>query len=104
MKKLTQFLLVLMLIGVSQSVFAQAAFDTLSIYDLQFVSDPGTDDLSPFVGDTVVVKGLVMTVRALWIGARWSIYIVDPDTLTDPWNGFCGSGRYQPNSDTTAIC
>ncbi|MEZ4745468.1 MAG: T9SS type A sorting domain-containing protein [Calditrichia bacterium] len=89
MKKLTQFLIVLMLIGVSQSVFAQAAFDTLSIYDLQFVSDPGTDDLSPFVGDTVVVKGLVMTgPRDLWIGARWSIYIVDPDTPTDPWNGF----------------
>lgn len=90
MKRLSLFIFtVLIAFGSLQTISAQTAIDTVSIHDLQFVPDPTADDLSPFLGDTVVVRGLVMThPRDLWVGARWSVYIVDPDTPTDPWSGF----------------
>jgi len=81
--------LILFLFLLNSAVLGQATYDTLSIYDLQYVPDPGTDDTSPYLGDTVVVKGLVMTgPRDLWIGARWSMYVVDPDSFPKPWSGF----------------
>ena len=71
------------------SLFAQASYDTLSIAELQFVDDPASNDLSTYVGDTVVVQGMVMNYpRDLWVGARWAIYIADPDGYPEPWNGF----------------
>ena len=80
-------LLVLMSVNMLQAQTAE--FDTVSIYDLQYVPDPGTDDASLFLGDTVVVKGLVMHgPRDLWVGARWAAYIVDPDSFPNPWSGF----------------
>ncbi len=89
-KNATKFLLFFCLLaGVFSQVTAQAAYDTVSVYDIQYVPDPLNDDSSPLLGDTVVVKGLVMTgPRDLWIGARWSMFIQDPDSLNQPWSGF----------------
>ncbi len=85
----TSFIIVFLNLPMSSQLFAQAQLDTVSIYELQYVSDPVVNDLSPLFGDTVVVKGLVMNgPRDLWIGARWSIYVVDPDSFPNPWSGF----------------
>ena len=66
-----------------------ASYDTLTIYDLQYVPDPATNDQSPYFGDTVVVKGMVMHYpRDLYVGARWATYIVDKDSFPNPWSGF----------------
>ncbi len=80
-----------LLLFFSNAVFSQAEYDTLSIKELQYVPNPGEPDnsLSPFNGDTVVVGGLVMHgPRDLWVGARWAVHIVDPDSFPDPWSGF----------------
>lgn len=70
-------------------LFASAPYDTLTIKQLQYVPDPVSNDLSPFLGDTVVVRGLVMHgPRELWVGARWAVHIVDPDSFPNPWSGF----------------
>ena len=64
-------------------------YDTLRIYDIQYVTDPSHYDKSPFLNDTVVVKGLVMNYpRELWVGARWATYIIDYDNFPNPWSGF----------------
>lgn len=95
---MTSLIVLMLLAGWTTTASAQA-YDTLSIYDLQYVPDPVNDDLSPFLGDTVVVKGQVMTgPRDLWIGARWSGYIVDPDSFPNPWSGF-----FIVQNDTFAI-
>jgi len=90
MKFIANLFLVILLVLVSTNmVSAQATYDTLSIYDLQYVPDPGTDEASLHLGDTVVVKGLVMhNPRDLWVGARWACYIVDADSFPNPWSGF----------------
>ncbi len=86
----TIFLALLFILFSGSLLSAQtAAFDTVSIHDLQYVADPASDDLSAFNGDTVVVRGLVMNgPRDLWVGARWAVYIVDPDSFPNPWSGF----------------
>jgi len=79
----------LLLLFASGNLLAQADYDTVSIHDLQFVPDPGTNDASPYNGQTVVVRGMMMThPRDLWVGARWASYIVDPDSFPNPWSGF----------------
>ncbi|NOX88680.1 MAG: T9SS type A sorting domain-containing protein [Calditrichaeota bacterium] len=66
-----------------------AAYDTVTIYDIQHVTDPAVDDQSPLFGDTVIVKGLVMHYpRELYVGSRWAVYVVDPDSFPKPWSGF----------------
>ncbi len=81
--------LLVMLLMASAWALNPAPYDTVSIYELQFVPDPATNDQSPRFGDTVVVKGQVMTYpRDLWVGARWAVYIVDPDSFPNPWSGF----------------
>lgn len=82
-------LLILLMLATTASAQTIAAYDTVSIYDLQFVPAEslavGQDD-SPFLGDTVVVEGILATgPRDLWIGARWSCIIVDEKG--GPWNG-----------------
>ncbi len=82
-------LLLLVILGTTVSAQTIATYDTVSIYDLQFVPPEslavGQDD-SPFLGDTVVVEGIMATgPRDLWIGARWSSIIVDENG--GPWNG-----------------
>lgn len=79
---------ILILCGISSLSFGQAVYDTVSIYDIQWVPDPGTDDTSPLLGDTVVVRALVMHgPNDLYIGARLSTFIVDPDSFPKPWSG-----------------
>lgn len=81
------FAFCLLLIFISENAVAQ--IDTVSIHDLQFVSDPATNDASAYLGQTVVVKGMMMThPRDMWVGARWASYIVDPDSFPNPWSGF----------------
>ncbi len=78
--------LTLVIAGFHYTALAQ---DTLSIHDIQFVPDPLTDDTSPYLGDTVVVRGMVMNYPTdLWVGARWAVYIIDPDSFPNPWSGF----------------
>ena len=58
------------------------------IEEIQFVLDPGTDDQSFLLGDTVAVRGLVVSdVRSLALDGGWGCFIVDPDLPTDPWQG-----------------
>ncbi len=88
--KMLMFLAVFALViggfGFQHTALAQ---DTLSIHDIQYVPDPLIDDTSPYIGDTVVVRGLVMNYPTdLWVGARWAVYIVDPDSFPNPWSGF----------------
>lgn len=91
MKKTLLPLCLLFLFTITAIVTAQtiATYDTVTIYDLQFVPPEslavGQDD-SPFLGDTIVVEGIMATgPRDLWIGARWSAIIVDEKG--GPWNG-----------------
>lgn len=66
-------LLILMTVFSGALSAGTAGYDTLTIYDLQYVPDPATNDQSPYFGDTVVVKGLVMHYpRELYVGARWA--------------------------------
>ena len=66
--------------------FAWGQYPEVSIHDIQFVSDPMTDDDSPLLGDTVQVVGVaVSSARDVGVGARWSVYI--QDTLGGPWSG-----------------
>ena len=91
MKRTLLLLSLLLLFSVTAKVTAQtvANYDTVTIYDLQFVPPEslavGQDD-SPFLGDTIIVEGIMATgPRDLWIGARWSAIIVDEKG--GPWNG-----------------
>lgn len=90
MRKEYLLILIAFMLGLkNQPIFSQAAYDTVSIYDIQFVTDPLNNDLSPHLGDTVVVQGLVMTnPRDLWVGDRWAVFIADPDSFPNPWSGF----------------
>ncbi|MGH1364593.1 MAG: FlgD immunoglobulin-like domain containing protein [Calditrichia bacterium] len=63
-------------------------YPTKTIEEIQFVSNPEVDDASPFVGDTVEVRGmLTSSVRSLSIGPRWAGFILNPNLPTDPWQG-----------------
>ena len=65
-----------------------AVYDTVSIRDINFVTDPDVDDDSPLAGDTVVVKALMMNdPRDFIIGNRWGSFIIDPDSFPNPWSG-----------------
>ncbi len=90
MKKTLLLITLLFLFILATGVSAQqiASYDTVTIYDLQYVPPEslvvGQDD-SPFLGDTVIVEGIMATgPRSLWIGARWSGIIVDENG--GPWN------------------
>jgi len=85
----TSFIIVFLILITGSQLFAQAPYDTVSIYDLQYVADPENGDASPYLGDTVVVRALVMhSPRALWVANRWACYVVDPDSFPKPWSGF----------------
>jgi hypothetical protein len=91
MRKVVNVLVLLALILVFPlTTLAQTAtYDTVTIYELQYVPDPETSEVSPLFGDTIVVKGQVMHgPRDLYVGNRWSTYIVDPDSFPKPWSGF----------------
>lgn len=91
MKKNSVLLCLFFLFSITAFASAQqiAAYDSVSIYDIQFVPPEslavGADD-SPFTGDTVIVEGIVATgPRSLWAGARWSFILVDE--MGGEWNG-----------------
>ena len=89
MKKLLPFLFFILFSGV---LFAQT-FPLVTIEDIQYLPDSvlinSGDQPSPLDGDTVQVKGVVMVRPVvdpqldrrpiMWAGARWQIYIYDPD-------------------------
>lgn len=88
-KLLPLCLLVLFAIPSIATAQTVAAYDTVTIYDLEYVPPEslaiGQDD-SPFIGDTIVVEGIMATgPRDVWIGARWSAIIVDENG--GPWSG-----------------
>lgn len=85
----TIFLTVIMFIVAFNAFGQTASYDTVSVYDIQYVPDPATNEQSPLFGDTVVVKAMVMHYsRELYVGARWACYVVDPDSFPKPWSGF----------------
>ncbi|RMF60193.1 MAG: hypothetical protein D6748_04650, partial [Calditrichaeota bacterium] len=89
MRKPQTMLLVFLCLILGMSIGKLHAQDTLTIRQIQYVPDPLNDDTSPFFGDTVVVKGMVMNYpRDLWVGARWAVYVIDPDSFPNPWSGF----------------
>lgn len=64
-------------------------YPIVSIRDLQYVPDPATSEASIFLGDTIVVQAMTMMGHnELWIGARWSTFVIDQQTFPDPWSGF----------------
>jgi len=54
-----------------------------SIYDIQFVSDPTTDDASPLYGQTVIISGVV-TAEFWGSSSNRYLYVQDAE---GPWNG-----------------
>ena len=81
----TIFLTVIMFIVAFNAFGQTASYDTVSVYDIQYVPDPATNEQSPLFGDTVVVKAMVMHYsRELYVGARWACYVVDPDSFPKP--------------------
>ncbi|MCI0494698.1 hypothetical protein L0Z72_06790, partial [candidate division KSB1 bacterium] len=84
-----------------------ASYDTVSVYDLQFVSPESLavgNDNSKFLGDTVIVEGVVATSpRSLWAGARWSLILVDEKG--GPWNGIqiMQHDTTKPGTNMTAL-
>ncbi len=87
-RKFTMFVFLVVLLMLPLTGWSQtASYDTVSIHDLQYVPNPDSSDRSLYYGDTVVVKGYVMTgVREIYVGARWACYITDG--TVDPWSGF----------------
>ena len=82
-------LLLLFLIPVSSLMAQTATYDTVSIYDLQWVADPASNETSVYYGDTVVVRGMIMhSPRELYVAERWAAFIVDPDSFPNPWSGY----------------
>ncbi len=92
----TKYLLLFILL-LSGFNFAQSQYPLVTIRDIQFIPDSllTSDRPSPLNGDTVRVRGLVLvrpvvhpdTNRSVIIsaGARWSIYIQDPNETE--WGG-----------------
>jgi hypothetical protein len=75
-----------------------ATYDTLSIYDIQYLENPSaTNQETPYQGDTIVVKAYMCHgPRELWIGARWGGFVTAGKG--EPWNGF-----FVIQDDTTKI-
>jgi len=86
MKK-TLLLIILILVSAVMASAQFAEYDTLSIYDIQFVTNPDSAQETQYLGDTIVVKGYMChNPRELWIGARWGGYLTSG--TNDPWSGF----------------
>jgi hypothetical protein len=80
------------IVALTGSAFTQTPLE-VTIYDIQH-TDPVVNPTSPLLGQIVKVKGLVMNrPNELWIGARYGVYLLDPDSLDEngypkAWNGF----------------
>ncbi|MCG2715399.1 MAG: hypothetical protein L6422_03790, partial [Candidatus Marinimicrobia bacterium] len=90
-KQLSKMILMIVIIVLSSNMMAQVAvYDTVSIYDLQYVTNPDSAQETIWLGDTITVKGFIRHgPRELWIGARWACHVTE--NLNDPpdaWSGF----------------
>jgi hypothetical protein len=92
--------ILLLILFLSVSLFAQSQYPLVSIRDIQFQpldSLAAGKDYSPRLGDTVRVIGVVMippldnpnTTRRpiMWAGARWQTYIADTNYNETEWAG-----------------
>ncbi len=60
-------------------------YPLVSIYDIQYVPDPGSNDLSPYDGQTVWVRGGV--VAGYYSGSVRGYALADPEAPYGPWQG-----------------
>lgn len=83
----------------------EAVYDTLSIYDIQYVeipsdmvgSIPDSIQETSYINDTIVVKAFMRHgPRELYLGARWGGFV--SENSDDPWSGF-----FIIQDDTTKI-
>ncbi len=63
--------------------FVTWVYPLVSIHDIQYVSDPASDDASPYEGQTVLVEGIV-TAAPGELGSR---AMVIEDAAGGPWSG-----------------
>ncbi len=63
--------------------FVTAIYPLVSIHDIQYVSDPASDDASPYNGQTVFVEGIVVAAP----GELGSRAMVIEDAAGGPWSG-----------------
>ncbi|MCH8271615.1 MAG: T9SS type A sorting domain-containing protein [Candidatus Marinimicrobia bacterium] len=83
--KSLQLLLISVIMFSAVDAYSQP-FPLKTIREVQEPTDIGVTDWSDFVGDTVRVGGIVATgPRDIWIGARWSFFLVD--TAGGSWSG-----------------
>jgi len=84
----TAILFILVLVSTTFGVgLTTATYDTVSIHDIQFVTNPDSNQETSHIGDTIVVKGFVRHgPRELYLGARWGCYVTE--NSNDPWTGF----------------
>ena len=84
----TALIFILMLVSTTFGVgLTTAQYDTVSIHDIQFVTNPDSSQETIYQGDTIVVKGFVRHgPRELYLGARWGGYVTE--NSNDPWSGF----------------
>ncbi len=106
--KIRILLFLFLTVGVSYT-FAQKVYPLISIHDIQYINNVGTNGFVPSIhtGDTVRVRGQVMVnpvVDAetnrnpiLYYGARWGTYI--QDTSAQAQDGWAGLNVLQ--NDTT---
>lgn len=94
-----RLLLLLFVVGASLN-FAQKEYPLVTIHDIQYIDNVGTNGFLPSVhtGDTVRVRGAVMVNPVvdpnsnrnpiLYYGTRWGIYIQDTSSqVQDGWSG-----------------
>ncbi len=80
------FTLFVILFAVSLTFSQIAVYDTVSIDSIQYVPDPGNDDASRYVDDTLVVNVIACTgPRVFSSGARWSF--LSSNGAGGPWSG-----------------
>ncbi|GAB4532226.1 MAG: hypothetical protein Fur0018_20750 [Anaerolineales bacterium] len=63
--------------------FLSTAYPLVSIHDIQYVTDPATNDVSPYSGQTVFVDGIVVAAP----GELGSRAMVIEDAAGGPWSG-----------------
>ena len=82
--KRTELLLLCGAMLIASNAFSQT-YPLKTFREIQEPTDMSVTDESPLLGDTVRVGGIVATgPRDIWIGARWSFFLVD--TAGGPWS------------------
>ena len=69
----------------STSIAFSQTYPLKTFREVQEPTDMSVTDASPLLGDTIRVSGIAATgPRDIWIGARWSFFLVD--TAGGPWS------------------